>query len=108
LAFAQSVNGLISGVVLDDQRAAVTVEIPDELNTTSQTTETDENGYFVFPGLRPGKYTLFIEKHGFGRFEKKDMLVFTADWLFVGTITPRIGPATEVVAIISEGPVVET
>jgi hypothetical protein len=64
-AFAQTVNGLISGTVLDQQHRSVsgaTVRVIDQLNTTSQATRTNEDGYFVFTELRPGTYTLSVEK----------------------------------------------
>jgi hypothetical protein len=111
VAFAQSVNGLISGTVQDEQHAPVlgaSVRVTDEFNTTSQTTQTTESGYFIFPELRPGKYTLTIEEKGFEKFEKGDILLVTADRLFVGTVTLKIGSSTEVVLVTSEIPPVET
>jgi hypothetical protein len=111
IAFAQSVNGLISGTVVDQQHGSVpeaTVQITDELKTTSQTTQTDEKGYFTFSGLRPGKYTLSVEKNGFEKLEKRDILLLTADRLSVGTLTLKIGPGTEVVTVTSENPPVDT
>ncbi len=111
IAFAQSVNGLISGTVVDQQHGSVPeaiVQITDELKTTSQTTQTDEKGYFTFSGLRPGKYTLSVEKNGFEKLEKRDILLLTADRLSVGTLTLKIGPGTEVVTVTSENPPVDT
>jgi len=111
VALAQSVNGLISGTVQDEQHAPVlgaTVRVTDELNTTSQTRQTDESGYFVFPEIRPGKYTLSVEKNGFEKFQKGDLVLLTADRLSVGTLTLRIGPSTEIVTVTSEIPPVET
>ena len=69
---AQTTNGLISGTVLDvrhDSVQGAIVRVTDELNATSQTTQTDENGNFTFPELRSGTYTLSIEKKGFEKFE---------------------------------------
>ena len=111
IAFAQSVNGLISGTIVDQQHGSVpgaTVQITDELKTTSQTTQTDENGYFTFSGVRPGKYTLSVEKKGFEKLEERDILLLTADRLSVGTLSLKIGPGTDVVTVTSENPPVET
>src|ERR1700760_2536236 len=75
--FAQSLNGLMSGTVFDQHDRAlvsVTVRVIDQLNATSQTTETNEDGYFVFAQLRPGKYTLSVEQSGFEKLEKPDIL----------------------------------
>jgi hypothetical protein len=75
-AFAQSVNGEISGTVFDPQLRPVsgaTVRVIDQLNTTSQTAQTNEEGFFAFTELRPGKYTLSIEKDGFAELEMGDI-----------------------------------
>jgi hypothetical protein len=111
VAFAQSVNGLIGGTVVDPQGASVpgaVVTVTEQLTTTSQTTQTKESGYFVFPEIRPGTYTLFIEKKGFERLEKTDILLLTADRLSVGTLTLKIGSSSELVMVTSENPPVET
>src|SRR6266576_4225380 len=95
-AFAQSVNGLVSGTVFDQRDRAVvraTVQVVDQLNATSQATQTNEDGYFVFAQLRPGKYTLSVEQRGFEKFEKRDILVLTADRLSVGTLVLKVGQA---------------
>jgi hypothetical protein len=36
------------------------VTVTDQLTTTSQITQTKEGGYFVFPEIRPGTFTLSI------------------------------------------------
>jgi carboxypeptidase family protein len=110
-AFAQSVNGLVSGTVLDQHDSAVvraTVRVVDQLNATSQTTQTVEDGYFVFAQLRPGKYTLSVEQSGFEKLEQRDILVLTADRLSVGTLILKVGSSTEVVRVTSETPPVQT
>src|SRR6201997_2277683 len=110
-AFAQSVNGLLSGTVLDQHDRAVvraTVRVVDQLNATSQTTQTNEDGYFVFAQLRPGKYTLSVEQSGFEKVEKRDILVLTADRLSVGTLVLQVGSSTDVVTVTSEISPVQT
>ncbi len=111
IGLAQSVNGLVSGTVVDEQHAAVTgaaVRVTDQFNSTSQTTQTDESGDFVFPVLRPGNYILTVEKKGFTKFEETGILLLTADRLSVGTLTLKAGSATEVVMVTSEAPPVQT
>jgi transposase len=110
-AFAQSVNGLMSGTVLDQHGRAVVramVAVVDQVNATSQTTQSNEDGYFVFAQLRPGTYTLSIEQSGFQRLEKRDILVLTADRLSVGTLVLKVGSSTNVVTVTSETSPVET
>ena len=111
VAFAQSVNGLISGTVLDPQGASVpdaTVTITDQLTTASQSTQTNQSGYFVFPEIRPGTYTVVVEKQGFERFKKTDVLLLTADRRSVGTLTLKVGSNRELVTVTSENAPVET
>jgi len=110
-AFAQSVNGLVSGTVFDQHGRAVvgaTVRVVDQLNATSQTTPTSEDGYFVFAQLRPGKYTLSVEQGGFQKLEKREILVLTADRLSVGSLILKVGSGTEIVRVTSETPAVQT
>src|SRR5579872_4651661 len=110
-AFAQSVNGLMSGTVFDQHDRAVVgakVQVVDELNATSQTTQTNEDGYFVFAQLRPGKYMLSVEQSGFQKLEKRDILVLTADRLSVGTLVLKVGSSSDVVTVTSETAPVQT
>ena len=104
-AIAQSVNGVITGTVLDQQQHSVfgaTVRVTNQLNATTETTQTHEDGYFVFAQLRPGKYTLSVEQSGFQKLEKRDIIVLTADRLSLGTLVLKVGSGTEVVTVTSE------
>ncbi len=84
------------------------MRVIDQLNTTSQTTQTNEDGYFVFTELRPGKYTLSVEKNGFGKLAQNNIVLLTADRLSVGTLILRIGSGAELVTVTSESPAIET
>ena len=111
MAFTQSANGLIAGTVLDQQHSSIsgaTIGVVDELNTSSQTTQTNEDGYFVFPQLRPGKYTLSVERSGFEKLEKRDILVRTADRLSVGTLILKVGSESAVVTVTTETSPIQT
>ena len=110
-AFAQSVNGLISGTVLDPQGASVpgaTVTLTDQLTTARQATQTEQNGALVFPEIRPGTYNLAVEKTGFERFEKMGISLVTADRLSVGTLKLKVGSSKELVMVTAETSPVET
>jgi hypothetical protein len=110
VAFAQSVSGVISGTVVDQQQRSVrsaTVQMTDQLHTTSPATETNEDGYFVFTQLAPGTYRLSVAKEGFETLEVNDIVVLTADRLSMGKVTLKIGSGSEVV-MVSETPPVET
>ena len=75
---------------------------------TSQTTETNEDGYFVFTELRPGNYTLSVTKMDSLKSHINNIVVLTADHLSVGTLILRIGSVGEAVTVTSESPAIET
>ncbi|MBI5678109.1 MAG: carboxypeptidase regulatory-like domain-containing protein, partial [Planctomycetes bacterium] len=61
----ESGGGIVFGFVLDengDSLKGVTVTIT---NDKTQSTETDDNGYYEFSGLEAGGYTLTFEKSGY-------------------------------------------
>ena len=111
MTLAQSVNGLISGTVVDQQGASIpgaTVTVTDQLTSTSQTTRTNSTGSFVFPEIRPGTYTVFVEKNGFEKLEKTGIVLITADRRSVGTLQLKVGSTQEVVTVTSENAPVAT
>jgi Carboxypeptidase regulatory-like domain/TonB dependent receptor len=75
-----SVSGSISGTVKDPSgsvlvNAQVTVR---ESNTgLSHETHTDSKGYYILPVLPVGHYVLTIEAAGFGKYERKEIVLDT-------------------------------
>jgi hypothetical protein len=75
-----SVNGSISGTVKDPAgsvipNAQVTVK---ETNTALiHQSHTDSKGYFTFPVLAVGHYVLDVEASGFGKYERKEIILDT-------------------------------
>ncbi len=78
--------------------------VTDQSTATSQTTQTKESGHFVFPEIRPGTYTLSLEKQGFESLEKTGILLLTEDRLSVGMLTLKVGSTSELVTVSSESP----
>src|ERR1039458_8038692 len=70
LAQTQAINGSIRGRVTDVGAASVpqakVTILNDDTGFTRQL-DTDENGYYVFPNLPLGSYTVTIEKEGFDK-----------------------------------------
>src|ERR1700744_6395137 len=69
-AFAQSqaINGAIRGRVTDPANAPVgqaKVTVDNTLTGLSRSTETQDDGYYVFPNLPLGSYTVSMQKEGF-------------------------------------------
>src|SRR5690348_14086397 len=67
-AQTQAINGSIRGRVADSASAAIPqakVTIVNDATGFTRDVTTDDDGYFVFPNLPLGTYTLTIEKQGF-------------------------------------------
>src|SRR5262245_62729285 len=101
VAFGQS-DGSITGQVKDSAGAAVAgaaVRIVNPANGVSRTATTDADGIFVAPQLPPGAYTISVEKQGFKRVEKGNVILSAVDKLNAGDFTLEVGQVTEAVQI---------
>jgi hypothetical protein len=110
-ARAQSMNGVLSGSLVDPQGASVPgalVTATDQLTRDKQTTQTNEAGYFVFPEIRPGTYHLSVEKAGFETLEKTGIVLLTADRLSVGTLQLKVGNTTTTITVEAQTTPVQT
>ena len=110
-AFAQASHGLISGRVIDQQGASIpgaTVTVTNQLTTAHQTTPTNDSGYFVFPEVLPGTYTLSVEKEGFEKLEQTGIVLIAADRLSAGTLQLKLGSTKAVVTVTAETTRVQT
>jgi hypothetical protein len=101
VAFGQSA-GAIFGTVKDANGAAVAdaaITIADPAKSISQTASTSADGIFVFPQLPPGAYTIRVEKSGFKKVEKSNVILSTGDKLNAGDFVLEIGNVTEAIEI---------
>lgn len=101
-AFAQASHALLSGRVIDQQGASIpgaNMTLVNQLTTARQTTQTNDSGYFVFPEVLPGTYTLSIEKQGFQKFEQTDIGLIAADNRSLGTLQMQVGTTRSVVTV---------
>ena len=77
-AFSQEGTGTISGTVQDNTSAVVpgavvTLQTPGAPQPVTATA--DEKGEYIFPGLKPGTYTVTLILQGFETFEAKSVVV---------------------------------
>jgi len=103
---AQTISGSIAGTVVDSQGAAVaqaTVTIRNIGQNTSTTTKTNSDGGFVVPDLPAGRYAVTVEKEGFKKFEKSEVILDAFTKLDVGTLTLQVGAVTETVSVTAQG-----
>ena len=108
---AQTNAGVITGIVLDAQGAAVAgadVTLVEELTGVRTETKTASAGTFVFPSVQPGKYTVLVQASGFKRVEKTGYSLSSQERLAVAPITLEIGNVNEAVTVTAEVTPVQT
>jgi hypothetical protein len=107
---AQSiVTGAISGTVTDATGAVVPevkVTLRNEATAESHSAVTGESGIYQFPLLKPGKYSISIEKAGFRRVvEKTDVLLGQTTTV---NVQMEIGEVSQTVEIDERAPLLQT
>jgi hypothetical protein len=110
-AFAQSqaINGSIRGRVADSAGAAVPgakISILNDATGFTRTLNTDEDGYYVFPNLPLGSYTVTIQKEGFTT-ERHPGVNLTAGTEAVVEAQLKVGAVTTEIEVTGGAPVIE-
>jgi Carboxypeptidase regulatory-like domain len=75
-AFAQLDRGRISGTIKDESGAIVpgaSVTATELQTQAARTTVTDGSGYYTFPNLNPGRYTVTAELQGFRKVVRENV-----------------------------------
>src|SRR5437588_10208288 len=106
-AIAQVDIGSISGTVVDTSDAVVPgvrIIVRNEGNRTTQEATTNSSGYYIFPSLMVGDYTVIAEMKGFRRFVQSGVHLNAADHLSV-PVRLSLGEVTEAVEVIGAPPV---
>jgi hypothetical protein len=107
--WAQGTTSRIVGTVLDQSGAAVpgaTVTAQRE-GTTALTTQTDDDGGYVFDLVQPGTYTITVERQGFKRYVSSNNTVLVNQ---PATINARleVGDVSAVVSVEATAEQVQT
>lgn len=100
--FGQSSSGSITGTVKDAGGAVVpgaTVTATNPATGFSQTAASGDDGVFVFAILPPATYTIIVERSGFKRVEKTDVVLNAADRLSAGDFALEAGGVAETVTV---------
>src|SRR5262245_35593133 len=103
--FGQSTSGSITGTVKDEAgapipEAAVTINNPS--TNLSRTITTNTQGVFIAPQLPPGKYTVTVEKKGFKKLEKTEIILNAIDLTNAGDFVLGVGDVTETVTVTAD------
>jgi hypothetical protein len=102
--WAQSFLGTLRGTVVDPQGQIVqgaTVLIIDESTGATRTLETDAQGRYEAPNLRPGTYRVEVITQSFKKFERTGVVVRAAGTALVD-VTLEVGSVTETVTVAAD------
>jgi hypothetical protein len=78
----QAGNGELTGEVRDSNQRTVPaarVVLTEEGTNLSYETTTNEAGIYQYSSLKPGRYSLAVEKSGFERCERQDLTIRTGE-----------------------------
>ena len=108
---AQTTSGSLSGTVNDAKGAAITgatVQVTSVSRNETRTTQTGEDGRFVFSQLQPDSYTLRVEAHGFKGYELEGVVLSPNDKISAPEIELQVGAVTESVLVTASGEQLQT
>src|SRR5690348_10661872 len=103
---AQVDIGSISGTVLDTSDSVVpgaTITARNQGNGTAKETTTNGSGFFTFPNLMVGDYTVTAEMNGFKTFVQTDIHLDAADHLSV-PVRLSVGEVSQKVEVNGAAP----
>jgi carboxypeptidase family protein/TonB-dependent receptor-like protein len=101
----QSTSGSITGTVKDTAGAPITdavVVITEPSTRLSRQVKSNNTGVFVAPQLPPGKYNVSVEKNGFKRLEKNEIILNAIDLVNAGDFVLDVGEVTETVTVTAD------
>ncbi len=102
--------GNISGTVTDTSGATVpgaTVTVINNDTGATRTLTTDDKGDFTSPFLQPGHYEIIFTGAGFGKVDRKNLVLTVGQTLSVDAALPNAATATEV-TVTDSSPLIDT
>ncbi len=109
-AVAQRDLGTIVGTVTDPSGGVIpgaTVTITEDATGLSYQVQTDANGGYIRPALRPGTYTVQVEAPGFKIGVQRNVLLTAGDRI-QANVTLQVGEVTESVEVSAAPPALQT
>jgi hypothetical protein len=110
LAFAQSPNAKMSGIVVDTSSGVIVgadVLAANDVTGLKYSTRTNREGIYVLPNLPPGPYRLQVAKFGFKTLIKPDIVLNVQDALSINFTLP-VGAVSESVTVEGGTSIVNT
>ena len=105
----QSTYGSVSGTVYDPSGAAIAdaqVTLTNLSTVEKRTQPTNAGGLYTFPNVSPGKYKLDIEKAGFKKTTRPEVVVDVQQAVRIDA-TLAVGQVSESVEVTSETPLLQ-
>ena len=105
-SFAQVDIGSISGTVVDGTDSVVPgvkITVQNEGNRATQVTTTNSSGYYVFPSLMVGDYTVIVEMKGFQKSVQTGIHLNAADHLSL-PVRLSLGEVAQSVQVSGDAP----
>ena len=109
-AMAQFDRSQLAGRVKDSQGGLVpgaTVVVTNQQTQINSTAVTDEAGFYAFPNLTPGKYTVATELQGFKKSVRPDVQLDAAASVTID-VTLETGALSESVTVTADSPLLQT
>jgi len=107
---AQRITGQVTGTVKDESGAVlpgVTVSIKGPKIVGTQTTITNQNGFYRFINLPPGEYELGFDLDGFAPLRRPGVRVSVGATTVEDAVL-NVGAVEEAITIVAEVPVIDT
>lgn len=109
-SFGQAVTGTLLGTVTDQTGATVPaarVTLLSQTTGISRATDTTTAGYYAFPDLAPGTYSVSVEFIGFKRTVRQDVQVLVNTTVRVD-VQLQTGDITESIEVSAEAAILQT
>ncbi len=106
---AQTTYGSIAGSVTDPSGSAVTeaqVTLTNLGTSEKRTQNTASDGLYLFPNLLPGRYSIDIEKAGFKKYSRPDVVVEVNQSAHIDAVM-QLGNVSQVVEVTAQTPLLQ-
>jgi hypothetical protein len=106
---AQAINGSIRGRVTDPANAAIAqadVKIDNTETGLTRSVQTTDDGYYVFPNLPLGSYTVTVQKTGFTTQRHTDVVLDAGTEANIDAQL-AVGAVTTAVEVVGGAPIIE-
>ncbi|MBO0859551.1 MAG: TonB-dependent receptor [Chloracidobacterium sp.] len=105
VGMGQSTSGSITGTVKDAAGAPITeatVLVTNPATNLKRKISTNSAGVFTATQLPPGNYTIAVEKTGFKKLEKTNIILNAIDLVNAGDFTLDVGAVTDTVTVTAD------